>query len=293
MGGVNRVTIVDRSTNGTFVDGKRAPKGQPVPVSDGTELGFGSKEKLTVRFTHAHASAVGTGPAHANPPGPSATWSPGGETSPEMPQWSFADGTNTNRDGGSFDASMRTHGEGAKEGSTGSLQGEPPVRKPAFRPQLRSTSSERQRAKRQALIATAQAMLPELSVHHAGQFVVVHGGGAFVMGTKDEAEALDREHLPRIVLEIPPREQLMSRCPRDPEPGVHQKNLAAFEAKLESLRREYPGHWVAIHDGEILGVHEDRHALVARYYREEYFPVLVAQILPAEGGATESVANVR
>src|ERR1044071_1876410 len=50
------VTIVDRSRNGTFVNGERAPRGEMVVVNDGAELAFGRSQKLSVRIVPAEAT---------------------------------------------------------------------------------------------------------------------------------------------------------------------------------------------------------------------------------------------
>ena len=66
------------------------------------------------------------------------------------------------------------------------------------------------RINREALFKSIPGIMRELAQSDAGRFVAIYVGGRCVADTRDEADEMARGHIPRIVLQVPPPEELES-----------------------------------------------------------------------------------
>jgi len=59
---------------------------------------------------------------------------------------------------------------------------------------------------------------------------------------------------------------------------MHYRATVTYEKHLDEWMRDHPGKWVVIKDEQVLGISDDRHELLDKFYNEEHVPILVRRI---------------
>lgn len=293
--------IVDRSTNGTYLNGKRVPPNIKIALSDGNVVQFGENSSLMLRVgaseirvlaaTDAERAIAAFGYGTQGTPSNFEESSGGvgrGSSSrveklsiqeesigSKRRNLSFAEGTE------SMDVEQLYFSSGGKVSvEKVEIYNESTVKRVEVSEMLsrsRRISDASSLQRRNGIFERAKKIVKESPLESRNRFMVVSENGHEFVASREEAERVAEQYVPSIVIDMDSQVGMMNSLSAEYDNQIHRENFITLE-NIENQGNLYRGCWIAIRNGTVLGSNESRISLMDEYYQERYLPILFAQI---------------